>query len=93
VIETVALAKVALFESDTVRDGESVTADPPFVKESVAATEARVGRATRSSVVVADELDVVPSFTDQVMVRVWSKPPSVGLVLVEEKATLSRTAS
>jgi len=45
VIETVALAKVVLFKSDTVRFGESVTAAPPFVKESVAATEDSVGGA------------------------------------------------
>ena len=44
-----------------------------------------------SSVVVAGELEVVPSFTDQVTVRVGSTPLSVGLALVDEKATLSRT--
>jgi hypothetical protein len=93
VIETVALAKVVLFESETARSGDSVTAAPPSVKETVAVTEDNVGGARTLSVVVAGELELVPSFTDQVMVRVWSKPPSVGLVLVEEKATVSRTAS
>jgi hypothetical protein len=38
VIETVALANVVLSESDTVEFGESVTAGPPSVKESVVET-------------------------------------------------------
>jgi hypothetical protein len=62
------------------------------VKESVAATEDSVGGARRSSVVVDGELEVVPSFTDQVTVRVWSEPELVGFGLGVVKATDCSTA-
>jgi hypothetical protein len=76
-ITTLALAKVALETSDTVAPASAATGEPPPSNVTVPPV-VTTGASRSFTVLVTVVLLATPSFTDQLMVRLLSVPPTAG---------------